>query len=783
MLACDQKRQHNHLFAHLSSPSLYNSHLTLPHGLPYSTSTPSPSDFNGRLPQSFYEPTPTIEAASNFTSPTSATSQYMSGTYSFPQNPAIRVQDATPTPAYPLAAGFSQQMTPVDNHAYSSNNSLWSTFDGGNQNARMVATGTPALQTSVLNRRNRPHQRAPSSSSIGSAGSSSPFSQGHATSYPSYVSESSPSMNTASKNIQSFGLDGSRTYAHHLPTPTQTPTQDSFIPQTYPAYSHQHSQSVDSATAASMAMNRAMLDATAGEEDVPGMSHSGRHSISSMGQEPSTPHTVAADGFDDGFKVPSHGETTLRSVDDWLETCLQFPDDADNIVQRQMVPKLDRTMSDVYQDELYNPGSSTAAMAPSIPKSNPSFLSPFRNKTVSDALQAAQFARSQSPISQASRGVSPFRPESPYVNDVSNEQRLQAATRAQVETKAGSDRMDISHHSSPRQEGSRPTTISPKDAVLEYHADEDDPMGNVALFPDHSQSGFDQQQYGRQNYPNAGQATQFPQADPPFGTFATSASRLRGWPDASRQIPAHNSHFSTAPATSTQQQQFSFATPTTPAYSRANYPFTNQSYRQTSNMPSKMEETPEFPAHLTSMESSASEAPPSTNNSAAKQLHAQNTSAPSPEIKKPAGKASLADTGTYTCTYHGCSLRFETPQKLQKHKREGHRQQSTQAPLTTGVGSGMTSAALHARNSQAGPHKCERTNPTTGKPCNTVFSRPYDLTRHEDTIHNSKKQKVRCALCVEEKTFSRNDALTRHMRVVHPEVDFPGKHRRRGAND
>jgi len=152
-------------------------------------------------------------------------------------------------------------------------------------------------------------------------------------------------------------------------------------------------------------------------------------------------------------------------------------------------------------------------------------------------------------------------------------------------------------------------------------------------------------------------------------------------------------------------------------------------------------------------------------------------------MKKPVG--SSADSGTYTCTYHGCTLRFETPTKLQKHKREGHRQS---APLigsvganrsgSTDSGSGMTSAAL-LRNSQAGPHKCDRINPTTGKPCNTIFSRPYDLTRHEDTIHNARKQKVRCHLCTEEKTFSRNDALTRHMRVVHPEVDFPGKIRRR----
>jgi uncharacterized Zn-finger protein len=92
----------------------------------------------------------------------------------------------------------------------------------------------------------------------------------------------------------------------------------------------------------------------------------------------------------------------------------------------------------------------------------------------------------------------------------------------------------------------------------------------------------------------------------------------------------------------------------------------------------------------------------------------------------------------------------------------------------------MTSAAILARNSQAGPHKCTRINPSTNKPCNTIFSRPYDLTRHEDTIHNGRKQKVRCPMCREEKTFSRNDALTRHMRVVHPEVENFGK---RGKRD
>ncbi|KAM7213562.1 hypothetical protein V8F06_011059 [Rhypophila decipiens] len=75
------------------------------------------------------------------------------------------------------------------------------------------------------------------------------------------------------------------------------------------------------------------------------------------------------------------------------------------------------------------------------------------------------------------------------------------------------------------------------------------------------------------------------------------------------------------------------------------------------------------------------------------------------------------------------------------------------------------------------PYRCDRINPSTGKPCSVVFSRPYDLTRHEDTIHNARKQKVRCDLCTD-KTFNRPDALTRHYRVCHPDVDFPGKRRR-----
>ncbi|KAK8106697.1 26S proteasome subunit RPN4 [Apiospora kogelbergensis] len=81
-------------------------------------------------------------------------------------------------------------------------------------------------------------------------------------------------------------------------------------------------------------------------------------------------------------------------------------------------------------------------------------------------------------------------------------------------------------------------------------------------------------------------------------------------------------------------------------------------------------------------------------------------------------------------------------------------------------------------NSQAAPYSCEKVNPGTGKPCKTTFSRPYDLTRHENSIHTHKKR-IRCDLCIEEKTFSRADALTRHYRVCHPDTELTIKRRRR----
>ena len=246
-----------------------------------------------------------------------------------------------------------------------------------------------------------------------------------------------------------------------------------------------------------------------------------------------------------------------------------------------------------------------------------------------------------------------------------------------------------------------------------------------------------------------------------------------------------------------QQQQAPSISQNTPN------PYAAPHYRSATNYLTA-DSTPDFPAHLTSMESSVSDVPMSSQGSATSDAI----------LSRP--QDTSAATGGYTCTFHNCTQRFDSPAKLQKHKRDIHhtnhsRDLSASAaslssvPPTTAphsannstspdpsqdgsegsvgsVGSGMTSAALAARNSQTGPHKCTRINPSTGKPCNTIFSRPYDLTRHEDTIHNRQKVKVRCQYCREEKTFSRNDALTRHMRVVHPEVQWDVKRGGRGGS-
>lgn len=69
---------------------------------------------------------------------------------------------------------------------------------------------------------------------------------------------------------------------------------------------------------------------------------------------------------------------------------------------------------------------------------------------------------------------------------------------------------------------------------------------------------------------------------------------------------------------------------------------------------------------------------------------------------------------------------------------------------------------------------CQEHTGTNGEICGAKFSRTYDLTRHHNTVHSRKKVIFRCLECIKTlgtvgntKTFSRLDALTRHVKSKH----------------
>lgn len=390
------------------------------------------------------------------------------------------------------------------------------------------------------------------------------------------------------------------------------------------------------------------------------------------------------------------------------------------------VPKLDRTMTDIYSDELFNPNFTITSAPPSQMAVSPS------NEVFAQRLQAANsqhLSAVHSPVSAPSRDRSPFQHGSPLapapVQDFSSAMPsphvvFSSAQQMREQRKAAQDAQAVQQQLARSAGTGTPQTISPKDAVLEYHAPEGE--GDFPLFPQQGPTPFDSNHMKNLSQtPHSFESLRLDATS--FGNFAPSQL------PSNMQVPQH-------------------------------YHFTSQPNQQNGHTP--MSNSSAAPSRVSSDDSFDSDS-----------SNVGNT------VERPS--ATGAEGGTYTCTYHGCTLRFETPALLQKHKREGHRQaHGLGGPRRPdSAGDGMTSSLL---NSQAGPHKCDRINPSTGKPCGTIFSRPYDLTRHEDTIHNARKQKVRCNLCTDEKTFSRADALTRHYRVCHPEVEFPGRHRRRGGH-
>jgi len=565
-------------------------------------------------------------------------------------HPSVRLHQSTPSP---VARSPRNDQSMLTQNAFVGSGWGNESFPGaGYLNANTIPRGF---------KQRAYHKRKSSGSSVTSAGPPSPLD--HTTAYPQIATSDLSHLSSSFD-----GFDYSSPHSAHtpksLPISLEAPTSNSFMA---PQYHHTGAQD---GTGYSQNMRR--LQSSAPDEDV-SYAFSAPQSVSSISHNsPATPHT----NFEMDYE------------------------DQKNLYQGYQSAAFTQAMQEVFPDQIYSSAPSyPAQIQPAVPRFN-THLSPHRS-VFANRLQAANqdhlTARTSSPATSIPRDQSPFRQNSPFIEQARmNSQRPSQQMNAVPVSQA--------------QESTK--SVSPKELMLDEHDIDDQ---SAPLFQNQSNSVFSNRR--------------------PSSNMSNFQSEL------------YNSHYS--PLQIPQQ-----------------YPFVGQNRQERShqNIPDR---TPDFPAHMASMESTMEEGPSEPSSELQLRNHQSHS------IQRPEDTSS--DAGTYTCTYHGCTQRFETPAQLQKHKREGHRQISP--------ASMPNAQSIALRNSQAGPHKCERINPSTGKPCNSIFSRPYDLTRHEDTIHNARKQKVRCHLCSEEKTFSRNDALTRHMRVVHPDVDWPGKSRRKNGKE
>lgn len=479
---------------------------------------------------------------------------------------------------------------------------------------------------------------------------------------------------------------------------TKTHQQQYYHPHTMPSYTNGHSA----------------FTHPRHEEELPALSPSrctdSRHSNSERGDLPVTP-----------IQSPVHGHRCAQApavresayIEDWMNGCLPIQ------LENNNPAKLDRDVSDAVQDELFNPG-----IAPGIAHNQLDRQSE-QNTQLPALFQQAQsrhaMARSTpvKPIMMM-RHHSPFRANSPFHPARTHQEILTPPTRTTAflpvsayttqrsrrekdnEREAEAMREQVAKECEEFQQ--TPKTISPKDAYLEYH----EPEGNGirgSLFSSSSQNDDAYSQHSIKS-----------ESDSYHGS-------IHGEEECN------------------QNQQ--------------NYDMTNSGRRESDNMDYTMYHgnTQQFGDHLNMPEYGWGEGHSSQESSEASRRSDPNYELTSSSLRKP--EDTMANDGAYSCTVHGCTMRFPTASKMSKHRREVHRNSTPMgrdAPL---------------KSLLQGPSRCARINPTTGKPCNTIFSRPYDLTRHEDTIHNTARQKVRCEICNDEKTFSRQDALTRHKKVKH----------------
>jgi hypothetical protein len=407
--------------------------------------------------------------------------------------------------------------------------------------------------------------------------------------------------------------------------------------------------------------------------------------MSSYGNDsPATPQSGSGDSDVKVQSVSSNGEG-LCGFYPASGALLTNPADFRNAIQ------LHRTESQVYQDELYNPNF-VYTSAPST-KTTSTYLSPQRN-LITERLQTANAARSTSPNSLINRERSPYR-QSTSPNTLLQDWKpspgqVGTAANMRLQQKEEAERAELARQQ-PTLRREPTKTMSPQDAVLEYNHENEPP-----LFQDSIPDGYKQHVSGSEQWPGH---SFFGQPNSSFSGLPTSSQSSVGFPslNSNDQSFVPDFDFSLLPQPSDQTQS-------------AMFPVSYQTGKLNLN-----DATPNFPPALPSMESSVSDLGPSS--SSQESVVLRNDTPQRPDDTR-------ANSGTYTCTYHGCVQRFETHQGLQKHKRDFHRSQQQQQALKDAVSvastssaspeataspeaseTGMTSAAILARNSQAGPHK------------------------------------------------------------------------------
>lgn len=137
-----------------------------------------------------------------------------------------------------------------------------------------------------------------------------------------------------------------------------------------------------------------------------------------------------------------------------------------------------------------------------------------------------------------------------------------------------------------------------------------------------------------------------------------------------------------------------------------------------------------------------------------------------------ASAASASGQLARMCPIYHCELVSKSQDEYLRHLRETHgtSPENLQQFL---VNLKIDEQSIRARNAvPAGtPHHCPHTKrDQPNVPCDSSFSRPYDLTRHIATVHGVIVSPWMCNHCDPPQVLSRRDAMHRHLEKSHREV-------------